>query len=148
MSEYIILSEIFPNKSQKVIENIIRIVEENGEVGLSYDEKLETMINLLSESGTFPENIASSNDDFPDEATGFEDIGIQDSVSVTLQDMFPDADPGYLEMNALELACDTVKLDNFIDKHLENKNYPKLEDYLRYAYNLNFQFNMYIYIFF
>nr|XP_022913642.1 E3 ubiquitin-protein ligase arih1-like [Onthophagus taurus]XP_022913643.1 E3 ubiquitin-protein ligase arih1-like [Onthophagus taurus] len=135
-----ILCEIFSNKSAETIDNIIRIVEENG--GGADDEMLETMINLLSFTGNpDKEDIIltknSEPDELLDEATGINwDLASsskkkQDVFTFQkLTDVLPNADPSYLEEKSKELHCEE-DLQNFIDNALDNKNYPTVEEYLK-----------------
>lgn len=142
---YIILSEIFCNKSKTVIENIIRIVQEDEQGSLlPADEKLEAMINLLSGNSELNNENAeyqdSEDNELLDEAAGINIDEIQSETSFTttntlkrLLEIFPNADPSYLEREAAKLASNSENLEDFIEKHLENDDYPTLDDYMKYS---------------
>lgn len=138
---YDILNEIFTNKSEAVIRNVIRIVEHNAD-NLSSEEQLEAMINLLSETGT---SDASSDGPF-DEAVAVNAGPSEDPVTVTLKrllDILPDADPSYLEQHAPQLTQSDAMFEDFINIHIETKDYPKLEDYIRYEIFYYFPYKLY-----
>lgn len=50
-----------------------------------------------------------------------------------LKELFPDADPTYLHMQANNLAHQPAQLKEFINYALEHRNYPTMKEYLRYS---------------
>ncbi|XP_022904293.2 E3 ubiquitin-protein ligase RNF216-like isoform X1 [Onthophagus taurus] len=59
-----------------------------------------------------------------------------------LKDIFPDADPTYLESQALIYLSEPDGLSEFISSHLEKRNYPTKKEYLR-RQQLNAQVRQY-----
>lgn len=49
----------------------------------------------------------------------------------TLKEIFPDADPTFLHMQALTYSNQPEKIKEFINNALENRNYPTMKEYLR-----------------
>ncbi|XP_044754188.1 uncharacterized protein LOC123313378 isoform X2 [Coccinella septempunctata] len=128
-----ILKEIFPNRSTEQIEDVIEMVQENGEV----EYNLETMINLLTESG---ESTIFEHTEGLDEAAGFghNEGGYGhrtrnrcDAIFAQLSDVIPDADPDYLRKES-ELLAEQPNddLHQFILDTIDSNNYPTRKDYL------------------
>ncbi|XP_045464143.1 uncharacterized protein LOC123673603 isoform X2 [Harmonia axyridis] len=89
-----ILQEIFPNRPIDQIEDVIQMVEENEEV----EHSLETMINLLSESG---DSTLEHGNEGLDEAAGFAHIPAENNVEwrklvLFMEKIFPDICPIFL----------------------------------------------------
>ncbi|CAH0547743.1 unnamed protein product [Brassicogethes aeneus] len=158
MDNYPILREIFPNKSENTIKEMIGLAQEQNP-GDPNDLLLENIINLLTESGdsTFDSSTVSDNeyeaayDDENEGAVGYDYqqmnasiIGNNlDRIYNHLIEVLPKADPDYLREKA-DIFCNQPEncVTDFIDNALENNDYPTREDYVKRTKERN-EFNRY-----
>jgi len=76
-----------------------------------------------------PQPGPSRETEFEEEVEEPEDDAQVNERMVILTGMFPDADPEYLRHKILETKSDSDAFHRFIDDAMDNKNYPKREEY-------------------
>ncbi|KAF2904452.1 hypothetical protein ILUMI_01733, partial [Ignelater luminosus] len=108
------LMEIFPQVCPKFIERICR--GKTNKPGV-----LDSLITVILEQQNYPKQ---QKEPSPEEKMYAEELAM-------LKEIFPDADPSYLQVHYDRLSHKPNELKIFISDLLETKKYPTMKDYLR-----------------